>query len=61
MVVELEALLALQTKIMKYGLMEKFLSVELEVNICLKSHTATMIGLMGVSPTRSTGWQMNLR
>jgi hypothetical protein len=55
MVVELEALLALQSKIMKYGLMEKFLSVELEANICLKSHTATMIGFMGTSPTRSTG------
>jgi hypothetical protein len=30
MVVELEALLASQARIMKYGLMEKFLSIELE-------------------------------
>jgi hypothetical protein len=36
MVVELEALLASQAKIMKYGLMDKFLSIELEENICFK-------------------------
>jgi hypothetical protein len=33
MVVELEVLLALHARIMKHGLMDKFLSVELEVNI----------------------------
>jgi hypothetical protein len=36
MVVELEALLASQAKIMKYGSMDKFLSIELEANIYLK-------------------------
>jgi hypothetical protein len=36
MVVELEALLASQAKIMKYGLMDNFLSTELEENICFK-------------------------
>jgi hypothetical protein len=36
MVVELEALLASQARIMKYGLMDKFLSIELEENICFK-------------------------
>jgi hypothetical protein len=36
MVVELEPLMALQAKIMKYGSMDKFLSNELEANICLK-------------------------
>jgi hypothetical protein len=35
-VVELETLLASQARIMKYGLMDKFLSIELEENICLK-------------------------
>jgi hypothetical protein len=33
----------------------------LEESICLKGRTTTMIGFMGASPTRSTGWQMNLR
>jgi hypothetical protein len=55
MVVELEALLASQARIMKYRLMDKFLSIELEANICLKRCTTTMIGFMGASPTRSTG------
>jgi hypothetical protein len=36
MVVELEALLASQARIMKYGLIDKFLSIELEENICFK-------------------------
>jgi hypothetical protein len=36
MVVELEAFLASQARIMKYGLMDKFLSIELEENICFK-------------------------
>jgi hypothetical protein len=36
MVVELEVLLASQARIMKYGLMDKFLSIELEENICSK-------------------------
>jgi hypothetical protein len=36
MVVELEALLALQAGIMKCGSMDKFLSIELEENICFK-------------------------
>jgi hypothetical protein len=36
MVVELEALLALQARIMKCGLMDKFLSIELEENIYFK-------------------------
>jgi hypothetical protein len=54
MVVELEALLALQAIIMKYGSMDKFLSIELEENICLKGHTATMILFMSASPTKST-------
>jgi hypothetical protein len=36
MVVELEALLASQVRIMKYGLMDKFLSIELEENISLR-------------------------
>jgi hypothetical protein len=36
MVVELEALLLLQDKIMKCGLIDKFLSIELEENICFK-------------------------
>jgi hypothetical protein len=36
MVVELETLLASQARIMKYRLMDKFLSIELEANICLK-------------------------
>jgi hypothetical protein len=55
MLVDLEPLFASQVRIMKYELMDKFLSVELEENICLKSHTATMIGFMSASPTRSTG------
>jgi hypothetical protein len=54
MVVELEVLLALQARIMKYGLMDKFISIELEENICLKGHTVTMIGFMSASPTKST-------
>jgi hypothetical protein len=54
MVVELEALLASQAIVMKYGSMDKFLSIELEENICLKGHTATMIGFMSASPTKST-------
>jgi hypothetical protein len=37
MVVELEMLFASQARIMKYGLMDKFLSIELEANTCLKS------------------------
>jgi hypothetical protein len=61
MVVELETLLASQARIMKYGLIDKFLSIELEANICLKGHTTTMIGFIGASPTSSTRWQMNLR
>jgi hypothetical protein len=36
MIVKLEALLASQARIMKYGSMEKFLSIELEENICLR-------------------------
>jgi hypothetical protein len=36
MVVELEALLASQARIMKYGLIYKFLSIDLEENICFK-------------------------
>jgi hypothetical protein len=36
MVVELEALFASQARIMKYGLIDKFLSIELEENICFK-------------------------
>jgi hypothetical protein len=36
MVVELEVLFASQVRIMDYELMEKFLSIELEENICLK-------------------------
>jgi hypothetical protein len=36
MVVELEALLASQDRIMKYGLMDKFFSIELKENICSK-------------------------
>jgi hypothetical protein len=36
MVVELEALLASQARIMKYGLMDKLHSIELEENICFK-------------------------
>jgi cytochrome c1 len=36
MVVELEVLLASQARIMKYRLMDKFLSIELEENICFK-------------------------
>jgi hypothetical protein len=55
MVVELETLLASQAKIMKYGLMDKFLSIELEANICLKSHTVIMMGFMSASQTKSTG------
>jgi hypothetical protein len=54
MVVELEALLASQAIIMKYGSMDKFLSIELEENICLKGCTATMILFMSASPTKST-------
>jgi hypothetical protein len=41
--------------------MDKFLSIELEANICLQGHATTMIGFMGAWPTRSTGWQMNLQ
>jgi hypothetical protein len=47
MVAELEMLLASQARIMKYGLMDKFLSIELEANICLQGHATTMIGFMG--------------
>jgi hypothetical protein len=39
MLVEIEALFASQVRIMKYELMDKFLSIELEENIYLKSHT----------------------
>jgi hypothetical protein len=55
MFVELEALIASQVRIMKYELMDKFLSIELEENIFLKSHTATVMGFMSASPTMSTG------
>jgi hypothetical protein len=54
MVVELEAFLASQARIMKYGTMDKFLSIDLEANICLKGRTTTMIGFVGASPTKST-------
>jgi hypothetical protein len=53
MLVELDALFASQVRVMKYELMDKFLSIELEENICLES-PATMIGFMSASPTRST-------
>jgi hypothetical protein len=43
MVVELEMLFASQVRIMKYEYLDKFLSIELEENICLKSHFATML------------------
>jgi hypothetical protein len=46
--------LASQARIMKYGSMDKFLSIELEANICLIGRTATMIGFIGASPTKST-------
>jgi hypothetical protein len=36
MVVELEVLLASQAIIMKYGLIDKFFSIELEEKICLR-------------------------
>jgi hypothetical protein len=36
MVVELQALFASQVRIMKYECLDKFLSIELEENICLK-------------------------
>jgi hypothetical protein len=36
MVVELETLLASHARIMKYKPMDKFLSIELEENICLR-------------------------
>jgi hypothetical protein len=36
MIVELEALLASHARIMKCGSMDKFLSIELEENICLR-------------------------
>jgi hypothetical protein len=36
MVVELETLLASQARILKYGLMDEFLSIELEENISFK-------------------------
>jgi hypothetical protein len=42
MVTELVALFAPQVRIMKYEYLEKFLSIELEENICLKGHAATM-------------------
>jgi hypothetical protein len=61
MVVELEALLASQARIMKYVCLDKFLFNELEENIYLKGRTVTMVGFMGASPTRSTQWQMNLQ
>jgi hypothetical protein len=54
MVVELETLLASQAIIMKYGLMDEFLSIEFEENICFKSRRATMIGFVNASPTKST-------
>jgi hypothetical protein len=52
MVAELETLLASQARIMKYRLMDKFFSIELEANIYLKGHTTTMIVFMGASLTR---------
>jgi hypothetical protein len=42
MVVELVALFASQVRSMKYELMDKFLSIELEENVFLKSHLETM-------------------
>jgi hypothetical protein len=54
MLVDLEALFALQVRIMKYEYLDKFLSINLKENICLKSHLATMIGFMGTSPTWAT-------
>jgi hypothetical protein len=36
MVFELETLVASQARVMKFGLMDKFFSIELEANICLK-------------------------
>jgi hypothetical protein len=47
MVVELEALLASQVGIMKYELMDKFFSIELEENICLKTHLVDMHRIHG--------------
>jgi hypothetical protein len=55
MVVDLEALFASQVRIMKYEYLDKFFSIILEENICLKSHTTTIIGFMSASPTRTTG------
>jgi hypothetical protein len=46
MVVELEALFASQVRIIKYEYLNKFLSLELEENIWLKSHLATMHSLL---------------
>jgi hypothetical protein len=43
MVVELEAFFTSQVRIMKYEYLDKFLSIELEENICLKGCTKTMI------------------
>jgi hypothetical protein len=54
MVVELEALLASQATIMKYGLMYKFFSIKLEENNFIKIHLAAMVGFMSASLTRST-------
>jgi hypothetical protein len=54
MVVELEALFASQVRIMKYESKDRFISIELEENICIKSHMAIMIGFMNASPTRFT-------
>jgi hypothetical protein len=39
---------------MKCECMDKFFSIKLEENICLKSHTATVMGFMCASPTRTT-------
>jgi hypothetical protein len=61
MVVELETLLALQARIMKHEYLDKFLSVELEANICLKSHTAAMMGFMSASPTENRESRSNSR
>jgi hypothetical protein len=46
-VVELKALFASQVRITKYEYMDKFLSIKLEENICLKSHLATMHRIHG--------------
>jgi hypothetical protein len=47
MVVELEAFFASQVGIMKYEYLDKFLSIKLEENICLKSHSAIVHRIHG--------------